>query len=179
MRWFHLELAFPGVQRLFAGNNDMSKVPVALCTLSRSSVDDLVRIDQIASPVPWNSRQFAGEFSNPNCVIFGARAQGQLVGYAACHKVVDEVHIQNIAVHKSFQGQGIGRALMVYLLGEFYSQTFKWATLEVRESNRVARGLYESLGFKEVGSRGNYYSDTGETAVLMTLDLEYFTSQRS
>ena len=46
--------------------------------------------------------------------------------------------------------------------------------LEVRPSNHVARRLYDSLGFIQVGVRKNYYpAEQGrEDAVLMCLDMK-------
>ena len=43
--------------------------------------------------------------------------------------------------------------------------------LEVREHNQTARGLYQSLGFREVGRRRDYYTQPTEDAILMDLDL--------
>ena len=43
-------------------------------------------------------------------------------------------------------------------------------TLEVRAGNAPAIGLYEKLGFREVGRRKNYYREEGEDALLLTLD---------
>ena len=40
-------------------------------------------------------------------------------------------------------------------------------TLEVRKSNESAIGLYKQFGFAPVGFRTNYYSDTGEDALIM------------
>ena len=38
--------------------------------------------------------------------------------------------------------------------------------LEVRESNRLARQLYEKRGFSEVGRRRAYYRDPVEDSIL-------------
>jgi [ribosomal protein S18]-alanine N-acetyltransferase len=43
--------------------------------------------------------------------------------------------------------------------------------LEVRRSNIQAQKLYESLGFVATGIRKGYYSDDGEDALAMTLEL--------
>jgi ribosomal-protein-alanine N-acetyltransferase len=43
--------------------------------------------------------------------------------------------------------------------------------LEVRESNAAALALYRSLEFRELDRRARYYSDTGEDAVVMQLEL--------
>jgi len=44
--------------------------------------------------------------------------------------------------------------------------------LEVRDSNKAARGFYGSFGFIEVGRRPGYYADPVEDAILMRLDVE-------
>jgi ribosomal-protein-alanine N-acetyltransferase len=43
--------------------------------------------------------------------------------------------------------------------------------LEVRRSNEAALSLYRGFGFRAVGIRPNYYSDEGEDAIVMVLDL--------
>jgi ribosomal-protein-alanine N-acetyltransferase len=49
--------------------------------------------------------------------------------------------------------------------------------LEVRESNRTARNLYEKLGFAPVGKRRRYYSDNDEDALVMSLALSSFSGK--
>ena len=43
--------------------------------------------------------------------------------------------------------------------------------LEVRISNAPAIHLYESFGFRQAGKRHGYYQDTGEDALIYTLDM--------
>jgi [ribosomal protein S18]-alanine N-acetyltransferase len=43
--------------------------------------------------------------------------------------------------------------------------------LEVRASNAPALALYRGLGFSELDRRARYYTDTGEDAVVMQLEL--------
>ena len=43
--------------------------------------------------------------------------------------------------------------------------------LEVRPSNRPARGLYRKLGFAVIDRRRRYYSDNRENALVMRLSL--------
>ncbi len=43
-------------------------------------------------------------------------------------------------------------------------------TLEVRVSNIAAQRMYTKLGFLPRGVRRRYYSDTGEDAIIMTLE---------
>jgi ribosomal-protein-alanine N-acetyltransferase len=47
----------------------------------------------------------------------------------------------------------------------------RFITVEVRSSNTIARSLYQSAGFKQVGVRPHYYASDGEDAVIMLFDL--------
>ena len=74
-------------------------------------------------------------------------------------------------------GRGVDATLRAY--GGDPAQGFAAAdegmvalTLEVRESNRAARRLYEGFGMQTVGRRVAYYSDTGEDALILTVALD-------
>lgn len=60
--------------------------------------------------------------------------------------------IGNVAVHPDWRGRGIARALMEAAVAEVVERGGVWVGLEVRESNAVARGLYERMGFEWVGT---------------------------
>ncbi|HUK17213.1 MAG TPA: ribosomal protein S18-alanine N-acetyltransferase [Bryobacteraceae bacterium] len=74
-----------------------------------------------------------------------------------------ECEILNLAVSPQFRRAGIGRLLVESLLAGFSGTVF----LEVRASNRVATGLYKSIGFEEVSRRPNYYDSPLEAAIVM------------
>ena len=44
--------------------------------------------------------------------------------------------------------------------------------IEVRESNDIAMAFYKKSGFIKKGLRKEYYSDTKENAILMSLNIE-------
>ncbi len=56
-------------------------------------------------------------------------------------------HISVIAVTKSAEGQGVGRALMDYAEGWAKDRGHQSITLSVFEGNRRAQALYERVGF--------------------------------
>lgn len=78
--------------------------------------------------------------------------------------------IQTIAVAPERRGSGLGRALMLALIDEARRRAVWQVFLEVRADNPVARALYESLGFVEIGLRPRYYRG-GIDAVLMRLEV--------
>jgi hypothetical protein len=56
-----------------------------------------------------------------------------------------------VAVHPDWQRQGIATVLMKTALEAISARGGNWVGLEVQASNRVARHLYDCLGFREVG----------------------------
>lgn len=98
----------------------------------------------------------------------GAEALG---GYVCSWVVADEMKISNVAVASRFRRRGLARALLRSLLSTASERRCRVVSLEVREGNRAARRLYESLGFRAVGRRPRYYRPDGEDALLMDLEL--------
>ncbi len=119
----------------------------------------------------WNERLFEQEFSHAHSRIYGVRFEGALVGFLICHAVVDEAHILNIVLKKNVRGRGLGKEFLFSVIDELHKLGIKRITLEVRVSNEVARCLYDALGFVPVGLRKNYYSDNGEDATVMSLNV--------
>ena len=67
--------------------------------------------------------------------------------------------------------RGIGGLLVEAVLEEARSRGVAQISLEVREGNRGAQGLYRSRGFAIVGRRPGYYSDPIEAALVMRRSL--------
>ena len=75
-----------------------------------------------------------------------------------------------IATEPACRGRGIAKALIGHMVQLLMEKNLQWLTLEVRPSNAPALALYESLGFRQVGRRKNYYRSPTEDALLMTLN---------
>lgn len=136
--------------------------------LSALDIADLLPIEQEAYDDPWSPGMFQQELDNQASHFFVVFAQDALVGYGGFWFVVDEVHITKVTVSAECRSRGYGREIMQYLLERGKELGAVYARLEVRELNEVARKLYASLGFREIGLRHGYYTKTNETAVVMT-----------
>ncbi|MGB7710576.1 MAG: ribosomal protein S18-alanine N-acetyltransferase [Microcoleus sp.] len=90
-----------------------------------------------------------------------------LIGVGCLWAILEEAHIIMLAIHPSFQRQGLGQALLWALLKSACDRQLERSTLEVRDSNLAAVSLYNKFGFKEAGRRKRYYEDTGEDALVM------------
>lgn len=102
-----------------------------------------------------------------------------LVAHAVLSVGAGESHLLNLCVRRDVQGRGYGRVLALHMMERARERGASAMFLEVRPSNHVAGGLYESLGFQEIGIRKNYYpAQVGhEDARVLALDLDaYFRS---
>ena len=90
-----------------------------------------------------------------------------VVGYAGLWLMVDEAHITTVAVRRAFRGRGLGKVLMLAMMGVARDMGARMVTLEVRKSNTIAIKMYEELGFRQKGMRPRYYTDNGEDALIM------------
>ena len=61
--------------------------------------------------------------------------------------VLDEGQITNIATHPDFRRMGLGEKIVLSLIEYCKENGLVFLSLEVRESNVAAIGLYEKLGF--------------------------------
>ncbi len=83
---------------------------------------------------------------------------------------MDEAHILALAVYPSCRRQGIGDLILKRLIATARERGATLLTLEVRASNLAAQQLYRKYGFLPVGHRPGYYAETGEDAIIMTVE---------
>ncbi len=145
----------------------MSKTQIFTTAMVLEDLDEVIQIEQDSFPHPWSRKSFQGEIlTNRFAYYVVAKDTGGLVmGYAGLWVLYGEAHITTIAVKPSCRNKGIGSRLMACLLGKAEGKGADKAFLEVRDSNLVARRIYERFGFEVIGKRKNYYVD--EDALIM------------
>ena len=94
-----------------------------------------------------------------------------MAGFLVAQHVASEWELENIVVSKTERQKGIGKLLLDALLASAREVNSAAVSLEVRESNRAARFLYEKIGFQQAGRRKNYYANPREDAILYRLTL--------
>jgi len=135
--------------------------------MTPDDLDEIMEIELVAFTSPWLREMFIAEMEGPLSTTVVGLDGDRLAGYATYRVVIDEAHLMNIAIHPEYRLVGLGRALMDQVLGDCKEQEADYIFLEVRESNRPARGLYNSLGFEVIGVRKGYYTDDREDAIVM------------
>lgn len=140
--------------------------------ITASDLDAMMAIERVNFPFPWTEGNFKDSM-NSGYICLVMEQGKELMGYAVLMMVLDEAHLLNISVAKSYQGQGWGRYLLVQMMEIGREKGGLNMFLEVRPSNRSALRLYESMGFNEMGIRPGYYPahNGREDAVLMGMAL--------
>jgi ribosomal-protein-alanine N-acetyltransferase len=137
-------------------------------TLSVSDLDEIVAIETAAFSNPWTRAMYLRELQNPDVsFLYVLRVDDRIAGFCSFWLVLDEIHINNLAIRHEIQGQGLGTALLTHVLQAGASRGAERATLEVRRSNTPARRLYERLGFEVAATRPNYYVSPPEDALIL------------
>lgn len=152
----------------------MINIPVRnlkITNMNADTVKAVEKLERLCFASPWSLDSLITELSNPLAVFLTAGVDGEIIGYAGMHHVVDEGYVTNVAVLPDYRGRGIARALVGELLEYGKRNGLCIITLEVRESNMAARNLYESLNFETVGRRRGFYTHPTEDAILMTYTL--------
>ena len=107
----------------------------------------------------------------PRIALLAENSDRTLYGFVMARIAGDECELENIAVARKQQGQGIGTELVRGLVTAVRTEKASRIFLEVRESNTAARGLYERCGFSINGRRPGYYTSPAEDAILYSLAL--------
>ena len=145
--------------------------PLRLRAMDRTDLQRVWRIDQRAfGRGAWPLSAFQGELRNPlaRYVVLEAGDRRPLLGYLGCWVIPQEVQIVTIAVDPTSQGLGLGAVLLICALDLACETDADRITLECRESNAAARGLYAKYGFQVEGRRPRYYEDNQEDALILT-----------
>lgn len=145
---------------------------VFLRIMDETDLDWVVAVEQRVHCVPWSRKGFEQSLNDGLSFMITDRQDTRL-GYLVCMPVLDEVHLLNIAVDHSHQGEGVAQMALIALVSRLSGTDYRQILLEVRESNQVARHIYRKLGFQNDGLRKDYYpTSTGrENAQLMSLVL--------
>ncbi|MGZ4732163.1 MAG: ribosomal protein S18-alanine N-acetyltransferase [Terriglobales bacterium] len=119
----------------------------------------------------WSAEQYEALFraSQSGRVAQVIEDESGLQGFVIARAVDREWEIENIAVTGPARRRGLGTRLLGEFLDLARARGADAVFLEVRESNRAARALYEKWAFLESGRRRRYYRDPDEDAILYRL----------
>lgn len=136
---------------------------------------DLARVAELereSYAFPWSDQIFADCLRvGYYCVV--VETDDGVMGYSVLSMGAGEAHVLNLCIAGALRRRGIGRELLLAVLGHARDRGVRDAYLEVRRSNRAAIALYHDLGFECVGQRRGYYQahEGREDALVYRLEL--------
>jgi ribosomal-protein-alanine N-acetyltransferase len=124
-----------------------------------------------ATAAHWSAPQYEALFRghHPERTALIIEDESGLQGFVIARAVDREWEIENIAIAAPARRHGLGTRLLGELLDLARGRGADAVFLEVRESNRAARALYEKWAFLEGARRPRYYKDPEEDAILYRL----------
>lgn len=130
-------------------------------------LEGIYEVEKASFSTPWQFDSLLYDVCvSPVSLYVVALSESKIIGFCGVHVIMDECHINNVAVLQQFRRRGVGQGLIEFML--LHTQkTVKKYTLEVRQNNKSAINLYEKFGFSAIGYRKNYYADTHEDAIIM------------
>jgi ribosomal-protein-alanine acetyltransferase len=145
--------------------------------LRRATLDDLDAIMAIEDATfgtdAWSRSAMRGELRRAHSYYLVAIPEGddRVDGYAGLLAARDSgtADVQTIAVAESSRRRGLGRTMLLALLGEARHRGAAEVFLEVRADNPGAEALYVALGFERIAVRPGYYQPDGVDAHVMRL----------
>lgn len=132
-------------------------------------LDAVLAIEEASFNNPTTREWYEGELKRPDvCFIYVMRtAEHPVAGFCAFWLVVDQAHINNLAVRPELRGHGLGTHLLELIVTEARHLGATSLMLEVRRSNLAAQRLYARAGFQQAGVRTNYYNQPVEDALVL------------
>ena len=139
---------------------------------SEHHLSDVLKIEFASNITPWSQETFLKTLQSRS-ISFVISSEKKVIAFCIANTVLDECHLQNIAVIEELRGKGIGTFMLNILFKRAKLSDLDTVLLEVRESNEIARKFYRDNGFKELSVRKNYYkAENGrENAVIMRLEV--------
>jgi len=139
---------------------------------SADQIPSVLEIETASFTSPWTREMYLAELENRNVsyCFLASFDNGPAIGFCSFWRVLDELHINNLAVLPDFRHRGVGAELLAFVLNEGARLGALRATLEVRRSNTPALMLYERYGFTVAGIRRDYYTNPQEDALILWKD---------
>ena len=135
--------------------------------MARQHVPQVAALEQVCFSDPWSEKSIAQELENPLSLWLVCVEADRVLGYVGSQTVLGESDMMNVAVCPESRRRGIAERLIISLIEALKTRESHCLSLEVRASNAPAIGLYQKLGFQQVGRRPNYYRNPREDALIL------------
>lgn len=141
--------------------------------MTPNDVPAAAKLERAAFPDPWSEAELRAELEKDFSLAEVKDDGGEIIGYAVSWLVRETAELVRIAAAPRRRREGHAESLLCSALKKARGAGCERVTLEVREGNAAAMGLYGKLGFERIALRRGYYG--GEDAVIMERKLDGHT----
>jgi len=136
-------------------------------------LDAIVQVENDIYPFPWTRGNFQDALSAGYSAWMLTGARREVIAYSIVMIAIDEAHLLNLSVARSYQRCGFGWRTLEWMAQRAREYGARSMLLEVRPSNQDALRLYARYGFARIGARRGYYPALGgrEDAIVMRITL--------
>lgn len=140
---------------------------------SESDIGNLLWLEKRAygGKTPWMAEIFRKELQKRDSLYLTVYQEETLIAVIGMHLSEIDAHVTNITVDPKWQKKGLGTCLMKLMIDYAQQNGCQLVSLEVRADNKVAKKLYQKLGFTVNFVRPNYYQDVHKDGLNMVLHL--------
>ncbi|MCL2253952.1 MAG: tRNA (adenosine(37)-N6)-threonylcarbamoyltransferase complex dimerization subunit type 1 TsaB [Lachnospiraceae bacterium] len=144
---------------------DKTKPDVNIRPMTAADIEVISRIESRVFSMPWKAEDFLAMVSEEFAHYYVAEIKGKPIGAIGMRNIKGDAQITNFLVDVPYQRRGIGRKMIDFMINDT-KEAVEIYSLEVRVTNSAAISLYESIGFKFVGKRADFYEKPTEDALL-------------
>jgi len=143
------------------------QVRVHIRWMIRRDMPEVLAIEHAGFEFPWCEEEFLRVLRQRNCIGMVAELGEQVVGFMIYELHKNKLHVLDFATHPDFRRKGVGRQMVLKLLGKLSSHRRTKIVLHVRETNLTGQIFYRSMGFRALEVAREHYGDTGEDGYLL------------
>ena len=133
---------------------------ILLRATTNRELSSLVKLENANQISPWSMDMLQSSLKAGDQIWVLEKEKNSvksIIGFIVFSNKVEECEILNLVIDITERQQGCGKWVLEQVLKYVQKHGATRAFLEVRASNKVALALYQSLGFKEISRRKDYY----------------------
>ena len=116
----------------------------------RRDMAEVLEIENHSFPFPWSDDDFMRCLRQRNCIGMVVEQDEKIVGFMIFELLKSSLRLLNLAVHKSYRRQGVGKAMVEKLKAKLSQQRRTQIELLIHERNMDGQFFFRQMGFEAI-----------------------------
>lgn len=132
--------------------------------LVRRDMPEVLAIEHAGFDHPWCEEELLRVLRQEHCIGMVAECGERIVGFMIYELHRNRIDVLDFATHPEHRRRGVGRQMILKLVGKLSARRRNRLTVYVRETNLAAQLFYRANGFRAAYVTREHFLDTGEDA---------------